>query len=69
MVQSLQLSDLAGSIRQDAIDQLSKIANEFSLSYTITEDTMTIVLPKYDVAELPVVGTVQVPLDDDEDAD
>lgn len=65
MVQSLQLSELAGSIREDAIQQLQAVADSFSLSYVIEEDTMTITLPKYDVAELPVVGTIEVPLEED----
>lgn len=69
MVTSLQLSELAGSIRQDAINQLSQVATDFSLSYVIEEDKMTIMLPKYDDVELPLVGTIQVPVEDDEDAD
>jgi hypothetical protein len=69
MVTSLQLSGLADSIRQDALSQLQGVCDEFGLSYIIDEVHMTITLPKYDEVELPVVGTIQVPTEDDEDAD
>lgn len=68
MVTSLQLSNLADSIRQDAINQLSQVATDFSLSYVIEEDKMTIMLPKYEDVELPVVAEIEVPVDE-EDAD
>jgi hypothetical protein len=66
MVTSLQLSELAGSIRQDKINQLSQLATDLQLSYTIDEDSMTITLPSYDEVELPVVAKIEVPLDETE---
>lgn len=65
MVTSLQLSNLAESIRQDAINQLSQVATDFSLSYVIEEDKMTIMLPKYEEVELPVVAEIEVPVDEE----
>lgn len=58
MTTSLQLSNLAESIRGDAINQLSQVATDFSLSYVIEDDTMTITLPKYEDVELPVITTI-----------
>jgi hypothetical protein len=65
MVTSLQLSELAGSIRQDAINQLSQVATDFSLSYEFDEDRMIITLPKYDDVELPVVAKIEVPTEEE----
>lgn len=65
MPQSLQLDDL-GSKRREVVDKLSQLATDLELSYTITGDEMTIRLPQHDEVELPIVGTIQVPLEEDD---
>lgn len=63
-MKSLQLANLAESIRGDAIDSLSRVCEEYQLEYTITEETMTVRLPKYDEVELPIVTKLEVPEED-----
>lgn len=61
---ALQLDD-TGSKRRDAQDKLAQLATDLELSYTITGDEMIIKLPEHDIAHLPIVGTIEVPLDEE----
>lgn len=59
-----QLAELAGSLRQAAIDDITAAANHYNLPYVIEEDTISINLPNYDDVVSPVVATIHVPEED-----
>ena len=52
--------------RAEAISQLSELAAKLELSYTIENNVMTVTLPTPSDAPLPVVATIEVPVDEEE---
>jgi len=62
------ITDLAAAIKSEAVQELIAVTDRYGLSYTIDEQNIIIPLPNY-LGDDGVVGTLQVPVEDDEDAD
>lgn len=69
MISLSQLAEISDTDRLEVITRLQAIADEYGLSYTVTEDVMQITLPEYSEASSPVVGRVAVAIDDIEAPD
>lgn len=65
-MKSLDLTNLANSIRGDALERLQATCDEYSLSYAILEEenVMTIELPVAESPDIPVLSELKRPLED-----